>query len=155
MPAGRSFRFGTLVAVIERKSAMLRSAKEPDIPEIRRLIESEPGLWDASWTDETLHDALATPSGLAFVWEDGAAIVGFLCAHDTGFRGYLSMLVVAKEHRKQGVGRALIGRVEQELRSRGRQVLISDVWKSAVGFYATLGWGAPDVALMRKRLVSG
>ena len=46
----------------------------------------------------------------------------------------------------------LIQHVEKELKSRGCDIVISDVWKDAVGFYKSLGWSPPDVVLLRKKL---
>jgi GNAT superfamily N-acetyltransferase len=78
--------------------------------------------------------------------------VGFVCAHDVGFLGYLSVLVVSEKAQGRRVGQELVQRVEQVLAARGCAVVIADVWKDAVGFYQRLGWSPPDVTLMRKRL---
>jgi ribosomal protein S18 acetylase RimI-like enzyme len=79
-------------------------------------------------------------------------VVGFACAHDLGFRAYLSELIISKEFRNMGIGKDLIRRVEKELSERNCKILISDVWKDSVGFYRTLGWSEPDVKLLRKKL---
>jgi hypothetical protein len=84
------------------------------------------------------------------VWEDGGAIAGFVCAHDVGFLGYLSALVVAEEAR--GGGGRVVRRVEDESAARGFAVLISDVWRGAEGFYRALGCTSPDVVLLRHKL---
>lgn len=89
---------------------------------------------------------------MAFVWEEDGQIAGFVCAHDLGFRGYLSELVVAERMRGGGVGPKLLRQVERELVGRGCAILIADVWKDAEGFYRALGWKLPDVVLLRKRL---
>ena len=52
---------------------------------------------------------------MALVWDEGGKLVGFVCAHDVVFRGYLSQLVVAEEARGRGIGRQLVQRVEREL----------------------------------------
>jgi GNAT superfamily N-acetyltransferase len=131
---------------------MIRAATERDIPGIKSLIKSVPGLWHDDWRDDALERAIRAADGLAFVWADGKQVVGFACAHDLGFRGYLSALVVAKEARGRGIGRQLVGRVERELAARGCAVLISDVWKDAEGFYRALGWTPPEALLLRLRL---
>jgi GNAT superfamily N-acetyltransferase len=81
-------------------------------------------------------------------------MLGFVSAHDLGFRAYLSELVVAPKRRNQGIGRALLQRVEQELSVRGQTILIADVWRDAIPFYGALGWEAPEAVLLRKRLKS-
>jgi predicted N-acetyltransferase YhbS len=131
---------------------MIRTATEHDLAPIRALIQSVPGFWHEEWRSDALQRALLASAGLAFVCEEDGTIVGFSCAHDVGFLGYLSLLVVAEITRGKGVGKALILHTEQELTRRGCVTLISDVWHDAVGFYKALGWSAPDAILLRHRL---
>ena len=131
---------------------MIRTANNKDIPAIRELMKSEPGFWDKSWRHNALKIGIDAANGLAFVWEDKGKVVGFACAHDLGFRAYLSELIISKEFRNMGIGKDLIRRVEKELSERNCKILISDVWKDSVGFYRTLGWSEPDVKLLRKKL---
>ncbi|MBI4765049.1 MAG: GNAT family N-acetyltransferase, partial [Deltaproteobacteria bacterium] len=76
-------------------------------------------------------------------------VLGFVCAHDLGFRAYLSELIVKSSERSHGVGTKLIERVQKELAVLGCAVLISDVWHDAEEFYKSLGWSEPDVKLLR------
>jgi ribosomal protein S18 acetylase RimI-like enzyme len=99
-----------------------------------------------------LERGIRAAEGLAFVWTDGGDIAGFVCAHDVGFLGYLSVLVVAEEARGRRIGRQLVRQVEREMAARDCAVLISDVWKGAEGFYRALGWTSPGVVLLRQRL---
>ena len=132
---------------------MIRTAMEYDLPSIRALIKSVPGLWHEEWRTDALERALRASDGLAFVWEEEANILGFSCAHDVGFLGYLSLLVVAEFARGKGIGKELIMHTERELSKRGCATLISDVWQDAVGFYKALGWSAPGAVLLRHRLI--
>ena len=131
---------------------MIRQAMPDDVPEIRLLMESVPGFWQSHWSNKTV--ALAIGGGMAFVWDEGAELLGFLCGHDLGFRAYLSELVVAPQRQNQGIGRALVQTLEQELSERGQTILIADVWRDAIPFYGALGWEAPEAVLLRKRLKS-
>ncbi len=115
-------------------------------------MRSEPGFWQACWREDVLDCGLATVGGLAFVWEEAGQVLGFVCAHDLGFRECLSELIVSKSARRRGVGRELVERVHRELTARGCAVLISDVWRDADEFYRSLGWKEPDVPLMCKHL---
>ena len=132
---------------------MIRLATMEDISEIQQLMHAVPGFWQASWRHDVIERSLRSAHGLAFVWEEEGQIRGFVCAHDVGFRGYLSELVVEEEARDRGIGKQLVRRVEQELAARGCAVLIADIWKDAEGFYRALGWTPPDVILLRKRLL--
>jgi ribosomal protein S18 acetylase RimI-like enzyme len=131
---------------------MIREATRSDIPGIRALMKREPGFWQDTWRADVLERALEAATGLAFVSVEGEEVVGFVCGHDLGFRGYLSELIVAKRGRHQGIGRALVARLEAELASRGCAILVADVWKDARVFYEGMGWSPPDVILLRKKL---
>ena len=134
---------------------MIREARHEDLPGIRRLMEAEPGGWQNDWSDATLAKAIETAGGLALVWEEDRRFAGFVCAHDLGFRAYLSELIVSKGARGRGIGRQLVERIQVELARRGRRVLIADVWHDAEPFYRSLGWEAPDVVLPRRKLGGG
>ncbi len=131
---------------------MIRNASVQDAARIRALIESVPGFWHPEWRSDAVESAIRAAEGLAFVWEEDSEILGFACAHDVGFLGYLSLLVVAESARGQGIGEKLVRRIERELTARGCATLISDVWVDAVGFYEKLGWSRPGVVLLRKKL---
>jgi len=133
---------------------MIREATKADIPAIRVLMGSEPGFWKQATRPEVLEIDLDSAKDLAIVWEESGEILGFACAHDVGFRAYLSELIVSRTARGRGVGQRLVEHVEDRLRKRKCPVLFSDVWKEAEGFYRSLGWSAPDVILLRKRLLS-
>jgi predicted N-acetyltransferase YhbS len=134
---------------------MIRQATANDIPAIRSLMESVPEFWQLNWSNDTLAKAISSARGLAFVWEMSSHVLGFVCAHDVGFRGYLSELVVAEHARNQGIGEQLVQTVELELSQRGHSVLIADVWHAAVPFYRALGWEPPDAVLLRRKIERG
>lgn len=131
---------------------MLRDAIHSDIPNIRSLMQTSSGFWQPWWSEDTIAQAIRTANGLAFVWEHDSQIVGFVCAHDLGFRAYLSELIVDVGVRRKGIGTRLVQAIEEVLRSRGQRVLISDVWHDSEPFYRSLGWLPPDVVLLRQRL---
>ncbi len=131
---------------------MLRDAIITDIPNIRALMQSVPGFWQPFWSEETIADAIRSANGLALVWEDRSQILGFACAHDLGFRGYLGELLVDVRVRRRGIGTQLVRALEEVLRSRGRRVLVADVWQDAEPFYRSLGWLPPDAVLLRQDL---
>jgi predicted N-acetyltransferase YhbS len=131
---------------------MLREATISDAPAIRRLMQRVPDFWQPWWSDQTLRAALESANGLALVWEAESQIVGFICAHDLGFRACLSELVVDPDMRQQGIGTRLVTAVEDLLRGRKQRTIIADVWRDAAPFYESLDWSAPDAILLRHRL---
>ena len=126
---------------------MVRNAIISDISDIRTLTQMVPGFWQPWWSDTTIAVAIQAANGLAFVWEESSQILGFVCAHDLGFRAYLSELVVDTGSRHRGIATRLVQAVEE-----AQQVLIADVWHEAEPFYRSLGWEPPNVILLRQRL---
>jgi ribosomal protein S18 acetylase RimI-like enzyme len=131
---------------------MIRDATASDVPDILTLMQTVPGFWQPWWSEKTIAEAIRSANGLAFVWEQNSQIFGFVCAHDLGFRAYLSELIVDIRVRGQRIGTHLMQTVEEALRSRGQRILLADVWRDAEHFYRLLGWQPPDVVLLRKRL---
>jgi ribosomal protein S18 acetylase RimI-like enzyme len=116
-------------------------------------MQAVPGFWQDWWSEKTIAEAIRSANGLTFVWEEGQRIVGFICAHDLGFRAYLSELVVDTSVHHQGIGTRLVQAVASVLANRQQRVLIADVWRDAVPFYRSLGWEPPDAVLLRQRLI--
>ncbi len=134
---------------------MIRQATIQDLPDISCLIRSEPGMWQDAWAEDVLHRALKSSDGLAYVWDD-SAIIGFVCGHDVGFRGYLSELVVARDARRKGIGRCLVQQVQKELTKRGCHLVMADTWHEAVPFYDSLGWvPVSDLVTLWKKDLKG
>jgi hypothetical protein len=74
---------------------MFTQATSQHVPAIRSLMQSVPGFWDKSWRPDVIERGIEAARGLAFVYEENSNVLGFVCAHDLGFRAYLSELVVA------------------------------------------------------------
>ena len=130
----------------------IRDASVADTVEIRALMKSVEGFWDDTWRPDVLERALGSPATIALVHLGSGGIDGFACAHDVGFRGYLSELVVSRIVRGRGVGSQLLSEVERRLADRGCALIIADVWRDAENFYRGLGWIPPAAVLLRKRL---
>jgi ribosomal protein S18 acetylase RimI-like enzyme len=131
---------------------MVRDAAVSDISGIRCLMQTVPGFWQDWWSEKIIADAIRSANGLAFVWEEKSQILGFVCAHDVGFRAYLSELVVDTGAQRHGIGSKLVQAVEGALRGRDQRVLIADVWQDAEPFYRSRGWEPPSAVLLRHRL---
>jgi len=131
---------------------MIGKATEEDIPVIKQLMQSEPDYWNQDNRPDVLKIALGSAKDLACVWEEDGRILGFICAHDLGFRAYLSEFIVHRSARRRGIGKQLVQRVQDELVQRKCPILFSDVWRTAEMFYRSLGWSEPNVILLRKKL---
>jgi ribosomal protein S18 acetylase RimI-like enzyme len=131
---------------------MIRVTKLSDVSQIEFLMKSVEGFWDKGWRQDVIQLGIRSANGLSFVYEENDNILGFICAHDFGFRAYLSELVVSPKVQGKGVGQQLVEKVQEELKERGCKIIISDVWKDAEHFYVKLGWSKPNVILIRKKL---
>ena len=83
-----------------------------------------------------------SPAAL-LVAERGGEIVGVLIAAWDGWRGNMYRLVVSKEHRRQGIGIALMRAGEEYLLSRGVHrvtALVAFEDEAAGGFWESAGY---------------
>ena len=101
------------------------------------------GLHDDSDSKGGIANYLERNPGLSFVALDRGKIVGaVLCGHDSR-RGYLHHLAVAETCRKKGIGKALVERVIEQLRSLGIHKCHLFVFCSnndAQEFWRKIGW---------------
>ena len=86
---------------------------------------------------------LVHEDGLFFVAEKDSTVIGTVMAGYDGHRGWLYSVAVHPEHRKQGVGSALIKRAEHELANRGclkvnLQIIAGN--EAVAAFYNSLGY---------------
>lgn len=122
-------------------------------------------LWHAAgltrpWNDPDadLSRALDGPSStvLAAVVDPGAGerLVGTVMVGHDGHRGWLYYLAVAEDHRRRGVGGALVAAAEQWLAAHVPkvQLMVRDDNAAAAGFYERLGYARQDTVVLGRRL---
>jgi ribosomal protein S18 acetylase RimI-like enzyme len=110
---------------------VIRTAEASDVSAIEALMTSVPRFRDDGWPQDLLGRVLGSPGTIALVHGDGRAVNGFVCAHDVGFRAYLSELVVSPDSQRRGIGSSLLSEVERRLSDRGCHLVIADVWADA------------------------
>lgn len=131
-----------------------RVAHIDDALDVEALLRSLPGIWQDCWRSDCVTRGIKNSEGLAFVAEADAKVVGFICAHDVGFRAYISEFAIAKEWQGKGVGTLLLTHVENQLSANNCALVIADVFPPAEGFYLKRHWGHPKAILMSRRLQS-
>jgi len=131
----------------------IRVANPADVASIQQLLRSISGVWQPIWRSDVVERALLSANGLAYVATDHS-LIGFGCAHDAGFRAYLSELVIAESWQRRGVGSALLAALQRGVAARGCKLVVADVFPPAVPFYRAHGWGEPLAVLLRRELGS-
>ena len=100
------------------------------------------GLSDAD-SKESIKRFLGRNPGLSFIAVDGDQLVGAaLCGHD-GRRGYIHHLAVRPSHRRQGIGRSLVGRCMYALLRIGIgkcHLFVFDDNQEAIAFWEKVGY---------------
>ena len=120
-------------------------------------------LWNEVLPDPAPHNdpatsirtKLAVERDLFFVADIGGAVAGTALGGYDGHRGWIYSVAVKPQHRRQGLGSALIRRLEAALSERGclkvnLQVRASNA--EVIAFYERLGYGVEERVSMGKRL---
>lgn len=82
-------------------------------------------------------------------------LIGTVMAGYEGHRGWINYLAVKPEHRRGGVGRALMNEAERLLHAAGCPKInlqIRSTNRQVIAFYQSLGYSVDDVVSMGKRL---
>jgi len=114
------------------------------------------GLHDDVDSKKGIAGFLRHNPGLSVVAKDNDKIVGTLLCSFDGRRGHLLHLAVAKDYRKQGIGKKLVNKVMSKLQAMDVRRCILCVFRknhAGVNFWKHLGWtGRTDVLLMSKSI---
>ena len=130
-----------------------KDTDEAAVVDLWTLVEPDPSPWNIPADD--IARKLRVQRELFIVAEIDGELVGTAMGGWDGHRGWVYSVVVSPEHRREGVGTALMKRVERDLAFMGCHKLNLQVRGSnreAVEFYKSLGYSTEDRVSMGKRL---
>lgn len=137
-PAIRAFRESDYDAVVHVwRDAGLTIKPSDTLPELRKLIERNPGLF--------------------LVAEDEGAVVGTVIGAWDGRRAWIYHLAVLPALQGRGIGRLLMKELEGRLRAVGAtklNLLVEQANAGVAEFYRSLGYAPGQLLFMTKRLPS-
>lgn len=94
--------------------------------------------WSSANVPETLHQALLNSHSLISAW-DGEKLVGIGNAISDGFLVvYYPHLLVHPDYQRQGIGKEIIGKLQQKYQEFHMQILVADF--EATAFYQKCGF---------------
>jgi ribosomal protein S18 acetylase RimI-like enzyme len=142
--------------VMEIQVRPYEEADEPAVAALWREVFPDSPPWNEPHAD--IQRKLLIQRELFFVAMSGGELVGTAMAGYDGHRGWVYYVAVSAGRRNQGIGTALMQKVEDELRDMGCTKLNLQVRgsnKGAVAFYERLSYAVEDRVSMSKRLNVG
>lgn len=107
------------------------------VAELERICFSDP------WSEKSVAEELVNPLSAWLVWVENGAVCGYVGSQTVLGETDMMNIAVSPEHRRMGIGEALIAALVEELKSRQSHCLSLEVRASnapAIALYEKLGF---------------
>ena len=102
----------------------IRPTSAADAPQVAAL---ELAIFPDPWSAEGIAEVLRTPSCLGFVAEAGGEVIAYILARWVADQAEILNLAVSPDHRRGGLGGALLDQAMDLLRRRGAREVFLEV----------------------------
>ncbi|NLK70714.1 MAG: ribosomal protein S18-alanine N-acetyltransferase [Clostridiales bacterium] len=137
--------------------------------DIDRIVEIEKKCFSDAWTENMFRSSLEDPESIMLVRILDGCVIGYVVASFVLDEVNIDNIAVLPEYRRAGIARALLNRVEEEIRSFANCIMLEvrEGNESAIALYSSLGYErvglrrnyyhnpTENAILMTKYLLSG
>lgn len=119
---------------------ILREWKKEDV---EKIVQIEEACFPDPWSKEMFFDAFSLPICHGVVAEEEGEVIGYACQTVLFEDAELLNIAVSPQHRKKGVGRAIIEKIEQKATELGAERLLLEVRvgnEAALSLYRSFGF---------------
>ncbi len=127
---------------------LARDWTEADIPTIAELEKS---CFTDAWSEQIFFSAFRSPYFVGVVLEEKGEIVAYACASAVFEDAEIGVVAVAKEWRRQGVGKRLVAELCSRSQKRGAENIFLEVRVSNIGALALYRGAGFEEFGVRKR----
>jgi len=110
--------------------------------DINRIIEIERKCFSDAWTEGMFRSSLENPKSIMLVMMSESSVVGYVVVSFVLDEVSVDNIAVLPEYRRTGVARALLNRVEEDVKPFASFVTLEvrEGNVSAIGLYGSLGY---------------
>lgn len=122
---------------------VIRKYRPKEVHAVLALWQQAEAAPDVSDTVEDLTHAIVNSPALVLVAKAQDRLVGSIIGSFDGWRGNIYCLALHPTCRRQGIARALVAEVEQQLAQQGAKRMVAPVEQDhpwAVGFWQSVGY---------------